>query len=393
MNNVKLFKIALLNSKKMSFKRKIFIAITVLCLLILSFLFCFYGMYKNFINNIYNNQNESKIIAIYDTYDKYNEYESIINSYNNENIVYVEKMGSSLFGYIDIDYNYSFRLLRNLKYYAPEIVRGSSLKNESEIVCPQRASYNNFDNLRYDELIDMNKRIGSNITLYFQSDNNEVIKKDFKLVGTYNADYSYSYNDCYIMQSEYEDITNTLKNKEYDDKTYVNLFNIYVNSYKNVDEINNYLNQHNITTSIVTIDDSFLNYSLLLAFLLLIIMTIILTIILIKFYKSYYQEEYYNIALYKALGYDDKSICKIIYFEIEIILFVALIVASVLLLMLIVGVTIYLKQFVSFRLTKINFPYLPFIIYYLVISIINYLFLKSDIKSVSNYSVKGLSEL
>lgn len=384
--------IAFLNSKKLSIKRKVFIIITVLCLLILSFLFCFYNMYKNFIDSIYNNQNDSKIISVYNTLDEYSSFEKVIDSYNNSNIVYVEKNVYSLYGYVDNTNRYSFKLNRDLNYFVPDTEFGRKLKSEGEIICPSKASYYNFDNLKYNELIDLKNMIGNKITLSFHNGVNSIVK-DYILVGTYNADLFYSYNDCYIKQSEYDFIVNNLKDRYTDNDTYVNLFNIYVNNYKNVNEVNQYLVENGISTSVVSIDDSFLNYSLLLSYLFLIIMVIILSIFLIKFYKSYYQEEYYNIALYKALGYDENFICKIMFWEIEIILFIALIIATFLLCIIIFGVTMYLKQFVIFRLARINFPIIAFMLYFLLISIINYLFLKADMKSISSYSVKGLSEL
>ena len=122
-------------------------------------------------------------------------------------------------------------------------------------------------------------------------------------------------------------------------------------------------------------------------------MIIVLTIILSKFFKSYYQEENYNIALYKALGFNDKSLVKILFFELEIIMFIAMILAIISLIILSIAVRIYLKQFVSFRAVRIAIPFMAFILYYAIISLINHSLIKSDIKNVSKYSVKVLSEL
>ena len=217
-----------------------------------------------------------------------------------------------------------------------------------------------------------------------------ILKK--KLVGTYNADYSYSYNDCYISSVDYDNIQNEIK-EEIKGDLVVKLFDIYVNKYKNVKEVNNYLNSQGIITSVSEVDDAFVNYSLFLSILLLVIMIIVLTIILSKFFKSYYQEENYNIALYKALGFNDKSLVKILFFELEIIMFIAMILAIISLIILSIAVRIYLKQFVSFRAVRIAIPFMAFILYYVIISLINHSLIKSDIKNVSKYSVKVLSEL
>jgi len=211
-------------------------------------------------------------------------------------------------------------------------------------------------------------------------------------VGTYNADYSYSYNDCYISSVDYDNIQNEIK-EEIKGDLVVKLFDIYVNKYKNVKEVNNYLNSQGIITSVSEVDDAFVNYSLFLSILLLVIMIIVLTIILSKFFKSYYQEENYNIALYKALGFNDKSLVKILFFELEIIMFIAMILAIISLIILSIAVRIYLKQFVSFRAVRIAIPFMAFILYYVIISLINHSLIKSDIKNVSKYSVKVLSEL
>lgn len=235
--------------------------------------------------------------------------------------------------------------------------------------------------------------IGKNVTLYFKDGNTkEKIAKTFKLVGTYNADYSYSYNDCYISSVDYDNIQNETK-EEIKGDLVVKLFDIYVNKYKNVKEVNDYLNSQGIITSVSEVDDAFVNYSLFLSILLLVIMIIVLTIILSKFFKSYYQEENYNIALYKALGFNDKSLVKILFFELEIIMFIAMILAIISLIILSIAVRIYLKQFVSFRAVRIAIPFMAFILYYVIISLINHSLIKSDIKNVSKYSVKVLSEL
>ncbi len=387
------FKIALLNSRRISVKRKIFIVITSLCFLLLSFLFCFYKTFKDVVNSISYGQNDSKIISVYEKTDKYDEYKKIIDGYKNKNIVYVSEFENSLYGYRDLDNNLGFNILRDMKYYTPKVTKGSAIKTTGQIICPERASDRNFDDLKYEELEDLTKMIGKNVTLYFKDGNTkEKVAKTFKLVGTYNADYSYSYNDCYISSVDYDNIQNETK-EEIKGDSVVKLFDIYVNKYKNVKEVNDYLNSQGIITSVSEVDDAFVNYSLFLSMLLLVIMIIVLTIILSKFFKSYYQEENYNIALYKALGFNDKSLIKILFFELEIIMFIAMILAIISLIILSIAVRIYLKQFVSFRAVRIAIPFMAFILYYVIISLINHSLIKSDIKNVSKYSVKVLSEL
>ena len=195
-----------------------------------------------------------------------------------------------------------------------------------------------------------------------------------------------------VILVDYDNIQNETK-EEIKGDSVVKLFDIYVNKYKNVKEVNDYLNSQGIITSVSEVDDAFVNYSLFLSMLLLVIMIIVLTIILSKFLKSYYQEENYNIALYKALGFNDKSLVKILFFELEIIMFIAMILAIISLIILSIAVRIYLKQFVSFRAVRIAIPFMAFILYYVIISLINHSLIKSDIKNVSKYSVKVLSEL
>lgn len=389
-----MFKLAVLNSKKLSIKRKIFLLVTILCFLVLSFLFCFYKMYDNFIYNIYNNQIESKIISIYDSYKNFDKYDNLISNYENDNIVFIDKMSYSLSGFINNYSGENFKLERNLKGFMPHVIMGRNIVDNGEIVCPKRSSNKNFDSLKYNELTDMSDKLNKNITLLFKNSRNaEYISKSFKLVGLYDADLSYSYNVCFINSFEYEELALQVKDNVVDDETYVNLFNIYVNDYKNVNEINEYLKDNGINATVVEVDDTLLNYVKIMSYILLIIMVIVLTIFLLKFYKSYYQEEYYNIALYKVIGFNDKNIVKLLFYEIEIILFIAMIIASILLSFIILIVTFYLRQYVSFRLVNINFPFLEFIIYYLFISIFNYLFLREDIKKISHYSIKGLKDL
>ena len=76
-----------------------------------------------------------------------------------------------------------------------------------------------------------------------------------------------------------------------------------------------------------------------------------------------------------------------------LLILLAMVISIIIFLILKIIITIYLHQFIAFRITQINLPVFPIIIYYLIIAFLNYIFLKLDMKEITNLSIRKIGEL
>lgn len=391
-----LFILGIKSLKHLSLKKKIFLVIQIFIMLLILIPFSFYSVFSNASNTIVDNQFEFREISLYGTSKDYEKYQDVLDDYENEHIIYIDELAvPSINGYTNKDSENNFTLKRALDNFTPITTNGNDLKDEFDIICPEMASDNYFENLNYDELINLDAKIGDIITLNFYNKDEYIFSQDFKLVGTYNADFYYSYDTCYILNTTYENILSKINttNYENDENSVKALFTLYIDSEKNVADIINYLENEDIIVSVPELEDSFVHYILLLSLVIMIILTIISIILLINYFKNYYYEEYYNISLYKALGFKDRDIINIIFIENILLILISLIISIILFIILKYIVTIYLHQFVAFRIVEINLSIIPLVIYYLIVAILNYVFLKIDINEISKLSIKGIGEL
>lgn len=396
MKTKELFLLGFKSLKFLSLRKKIFLVIQIVIMLLILIPFGFYSVFSNAAETIINNQYEFREISLYGTSNDYEKYKSVLNEYENNHIVYIDELATpNIRAYTSVDSRNNFILKRKIEGFVPEVTNGNELNNKYDIICPEMATDVNFEELNYNDLINLEEKIGKTINLNFlNSDDELVFSQEFNIVGTYNADFYYSYDTCYILNNTFDEILSKINSdlKE-DSDTVKDLFILYVDSNENVEEITNYLENNDIMVSVPKLDDKIVNYILLLSIFIMIILVITSIIILINYFKNYYKEEYYNIALYKALGFKEKDIIKIIFIENILLIFVALIVSIVLFIFLKIIVTLYLHQFVAFRIAEIRLSIIPLFIYYLVIILLNYVFLKIDINEISSMSIKRIGEL
>lgn len=381
--------------KHLTLKKKIFLLIQIFIMLLILIPFAFYHVFSNASDDIINNQFEFREISIYGSSNDLDKYQNILDSYSNEHIVYIDSLDNhNIYAYTALKSDNKYVLNRFIPSFMPSLTHGKNLKDEYDIICPELAADFNYDDSLSSELINLKDKIGSTLTLYFYDKNNQVFSKDFNLVGTYNADFYYSYNTCYILNDTFNQLYSNIYNDSEDNSEVVKrLFTLYIDDEKNVSQITTFLDEQGIMNSVSTLDNSFVDYILFLALIILIILIVVSIIILINYFKNYYQDEYYNISLYKALGFKDKDIIKIIFVENMLLILLAMVISIIIFLILKIIITIYLHQFIAFRITQINLPVFPIIIYYLIIAFLNYIFLKLDMKEITNLSIRKIGEL
>lgn len=390
------FNLALKSLKKISLREKIFIIVITIIFLLILIPFTIYGVFTNEVSFLNENDTDLKIIGIYKDEDKTlgNQYYIDIIK-NNEHVVYIDDGSRFLYGYLDKNNRYSdYDFEKAIDGLVPKVTKGKNIQNENEIICPEYFTSDIVaSGVKTSELINMKDSIGKEIKLTFFQDKSKndsaQITKSLTLVGTFDGDKIGNYDTCYMEIStfkEIDEITKTLN-----DSTYIPFLDVYVDSRKNIDEVNDYLLSQGLNSSVTSsIDDSFILNILFLSVIILIFVIIGSVIILFSYFKRYYKEEYKNIALLKALGYTNKDISKIILLESIFLIGIGLIISVILFILISWGFNIYFQGIADYRHVKISFPILPITIYYAIIIGLNYVIIKSDNYILDKMSVEEI---
>lgn len=271
------------------------------------------------------------------------------------------------------------------------IDKGLVVKNSNEIICPSNMILGRFDDKKLEDGIDMKKHIGKTFDLIFNiyDENYNVIgqvEKSFKLVGTYDANKTYSYNICYIEENYYDEIL-----KE------VRLFEpipqpaIYIKSVKDKEKVTKYLDKIGVTYQAHDLEIDFLYIIVFIALIATIILGIILTIVFIIYIRNYIKEHYKSLTLYKALGFTKNDICKIMFAELLETFIYAMLITLVPMFILSKILQYFLSKTVAFAAFNFRLSYLSIFVFFLITMIIAYFILKSELHSLDKFTVKELN--
>ena len=240
MKTKELFLLGFKSLKFLSLRKKIFLVIQIVIMLLILIPFGFYSVFSNAAETIINNQYEFREISLYGTSNDYEKYKSVLNEYENNHIVYIDELATpNIRAYTSVDSRNNFILKRKIEGFVPEVTNGNELNNKYDIICPEMATDANFEELNYNDLINLEEKIGKTINLNFlNSDDELVFSQEFNIVGTYNADFYYSYDTCYILNNTFDEILSKINSdlKE-DSDTVKDLFILYVDNNENVEEI------------------------------------------------------------------------------------------------------------------------------------------------------------
>lgn len=204
-----------------------------------------------------------------------------------------------------------------------EIISGKNIKNENEIVCPEKFYPHNFENnlskilfFSSPQLID--KTI--TVTSHNESLNKELLK--LKIVGIYKNKYMEEINTCYTNMKTYDLLTSKYQGytESYDEKG--NLLNreniaysdsiIRINDEKNISKVLNELDKLNIGyEKVFTVDNSLLNTMFFLPLIVSIIIIGISLLVIFIFLSKKNNNRLNNIGILKAIGFSDTEIISI----------------------------------------------------------------------------------
>ncbi len=395
--NRSLFLLAHKNNKSVS-KRIIFILIIVLILLIIYIPFSFYKTYNDSINFIKDLTYEFRIIEVDESYkDKVQE----LNLENNKNVVKIfyksfdMESTTAVFSKVRND---DVSIYPAIETFTPSVIYGNSLKNEYDMICPDYMVPKVQAGNDISTYINMKDYLNETFTLTFHTyrTNKETnIRErieypyDFKLVGLYSGDYTYSYNRCYIKEDTFFSIAPNLVSEHVDE--YENPIKIYVNKNKMVDKITSILDKNNIPYFVPYLVTDFLDTTLNISLILLISFIVISLFILNLYLKIYIKDKNKTILLYKSLGFKDKDLSKILLYSILELLIKSLIISSIIIIIIKYIILYLLRNNITFRLLNIKISLLPNIIFVLIIMLFIKFIINKHIKNMNKKSIKELN--
>lgn len=189
-------------------------------------------------------------------------------------------------------------------------------------------------NVKYISDYNYDREIGEEINIEYDY-------KDFKVVGTYNENYTMnSLNDCYISKDDFLELSlvqsafeNPKRVEQYEKQEYGGIM-IIIDDYKNIGYVHQELDKLNYVYEdqyeVIRADKLFFTYAPM--FITIIILIVAINIIY-NFNSKKIKGRVKNYALLKSLGYDNKTIeineilenviCYLISFVISLILFIS----------------------------------------------------------------------
>ncbi len=399
-NNKDIFILIKKLSAKSKFKNKIFILVFVVTFLIILIPFTFYKSIKDIAEDQKTYYYEGKMIRIYPGMTD-EQFSKIANLAEEKDYVvrvdryYSRAIESELRKGFDKNEGY-LELAPLIPYNSPDeklINYGRQVENDDEIICPSTMFFGSFDDVDLKRGLRTKEYVGDEIEidLYIhEKDTNEknirYLNKKYKLVGTYDAAKPYSYNTCYISEKEYyERLSETELYRNYNP-----LGAIYIKNPEDRKKVGEILNREKIEYQEENLDYSFLTTTLVIAFIASLFLILFSTIILLVYIRKYIKENYKSLTLYKALGFNKKTIIKILFIETVALWIKAMIISIIItfiggkiLELLLCGIT-------SYETLKIKLNLISIMIYFIIIIFISYIIIKSESNIIDKFTVIDL---
>lgn len=313
----------LLEPAFMSFIRKKRLLLYIFCIAIMLGVIMVILNYREYLENFYNNEIENNIKnrTIFVSNNNYDnvDLDEITNLNNVEKCEY-------FFNTLNVNiYGKKYNLQSNILIDENKIIKGKNCESDDiEVVIPN--SVENADNLLEKYInIEYNKSILS-----------------VKVVGIYNDDIRQNY--CYISNGAIKEL---IKN----DKNVINCSSclVVIDQYKNLEYIIQLLKEKNLSANLYNTNGlndikTYKTVSIIFDLLIIIIFIFIYATLLI-IVSNILNEEKKDIAILKALGYNQSHIIKIIFYRLLYIILISFGISFF--------IQIYLEKIFSFHLMKI----------------------------------------
>lgn len=287
----------------------------------------------------------------------------------------------------------------------PLISYGNDIKNDNEIICPEKffpdENIRENKNIKTKDFIDMKKYINKKITASYKKiideNNMSYQKKQFnlKVVGTYKNNPAFiDESSCYGTYNLIGKISNDIY-ENIDMSSQINSIMVQIDSNKYINDVINEINKngHYVSQSL-SFDDTLLNIVNKSMYLILAISFIFIISVVIYLNKKDYEISILKINILRAIGFKNKDIFKINYFEKNILGIFIFIILLFIISILYIGykILIYFKPFVFAKIPiTINMYSILIAMFIIFISLNLYAFMFN--KKLTKISViEGLKE-
>ena len=328
MNIKDILELSWLSFKKNKFKKRIYILILSIIMLLIICVFSGKNSLVKFNEDYLNSDFHYRTIGISTDPTKNQELKEIVENMNIEHVSSVFKDNKSFHQTATYENEGSIVLYGNYEGINYTINSGRDIQNDNEIICPSTMYPGNWSSAHNaDEYIDMESKIGSPINITYNKyqvideHHKKTIKtyeKELVLVGTFDVSENLTaYDICYVSTNFFEKVVEE-KKQVYNDANYVNIHEnevyVLVDEYKNVDSVMNTLSKLGYELQLYyEMDLDFFNEVVEIIHIASLVVLGISIICVCLYINNVLQENKKNIALYELLGYEKKNI-QLIYF-------------------------------------------------------------------------------
>ena len=237
-----------------------------------------------------------------------------------------------------------------------EVIKGREILNDDEIICSDSFYAGYYDNKSSSELYDMSKYLDTDFKLHTEKilltndfTHQTIEERDYylKLVGLYNQKSNLmGYDVCYTNQNTFEKLNNMnklsyesddTKNKYYQYMGYEDKEDliVLVDDYKVRNDVLNILEDKGYNAKIVyEYDMKYLNNMCLIVKIMTIILTVSFVLIMLIFITRTIRKDMVTIALYKIIGFKNKEVSKIFFYQytiLSVVSFISMLLLSIVL--------------------------------------------------------------
>lgn len=399
-NNKDMFSLIKNLGMKNKFKNRVFILVFVVTFLIILIPFTFYKSVKDIAEDQKTYYYEGKMIRIYPGLTD-EQFSKIANLAKEKDYVvrvdryYSRAMEAELRSGLGKNEGY-LELAPLIPYNSPDeelINYGHQVENDDEIICPSTMFFGPFDDVDLKKGLKTKEYVGEKmeIDLYIHEEdtdeyNMRYLNKKYKLVGTYDAAKPYSYNTCYISEKEYFDrLSETELYRNYDP-----LGAIYIKNPEDRKKVGEILNREKIEYQEENLDYSFLTTTLLISLIASLILVLISTVILLVYIRKFIKENYKSLTLYKALGFNKKTIIKILFMETVMLWIKAMLISIVITFIGGKILELFLCGITSYETLKVKLNLTSVMVYFMIVIFISYGIIKSESNIIDRFTVVDL---
>ncbi len=341
--------------------RKKMTIILVLVSIIIIFLFSFKNTITNFFTNGVIKDIGYRTLFVLRDDELYTEKEMIEQLKNIKHVseVFPDREYYTVLNIKGNDFNGTISLTGSSDNTHPIISYGKNLKYDNEIICPEKfyPDENIIENktIKNNEFINMKKHIGETILIDYRKiideQNYSFEKKQMKLkiVGTYkNSPAFVDESRCYGTYHLVGKITNDIY-ENVDMTSQTDSIMVQVDSLENIESVIKEISKKgHLVSQALSFDNTLLNIITKATYIILIISFIFVISIIMYINNRDYENSISRVNILRSIGFKDKDIFKINYFEKNILGINIFIILSIIISILILAykILIYYKPFI-----------------------------------------------